>query len=433
MDSTYIRNKRKSIVFMLFLYMVINFADKAVLGIVSTFIMQDLNLSASEYGLIASSFFFFFFISGIVFGFLSNQFSTKWIIALLVFIWSVTQLPIVFWPSFWVLLICRILLGIGEGPAYPVAIHALYKWFPDQQRNRVTAIIAQGGPVGIVCAAPLLAWFTESYGWKNTFLCLSLIGAIWLIFWWSISKEGPLDQYAITTTDTSKPMVVSYKKLILNRSILGVAFLSFAAYWILALLLTWLPTYLILGFGVSLLNMSIWMAAIVLITIPMSLGGAAFSQYLFNKGYSTRYSRAVLVSVFVFLGGLCTFLAVTNGQGKLGIFFLLALGFAFPNLAFSLGPTIIAEIVPAQQRGALLAIVHSIATSAGVISPLVTGWMIDRASMPLAGYTQAYLLAASLLCIAGMLGYVLIQPAQTRQKIIANQKANSDIGHIPLP
>lgn len=61
MDSTYIRNKRKSIVFMLFLYMVINFADKAVLGIVSTFIMQDLNLSASEYGLIASSFFFLLF------------------------------------------------------------------------------------------------------------------------------------------------------------------------------------------------------------------------------------------------------------------------------------------------------------------------------------------------------------------------------------
>jgi len=131
--------------------------------------MQELNLSASEYGLIASGFFFCFFNSGIVFVFISNKYSSKWIIALLVLIWSVTQLPIVLWPSFGVILICRILLGIGEGPAYPIAIHALYKWFPDQQCNRVTTIIAQGGPVGIICATPLLAGITEYCGWKSTF------------------------------------------------------------------------------------------------------------------------------------------------------------------------------------------------------------------------------------------------------------------------
>jgi MFS family permease len=29
------------------------------------------------------------------------------------------------------LIACRIILGAGEGPAYPVALHATYKWFPD--------------------------------------------------------------------------------------------------------------------------------------------------------------------------------------------------------------------------------------------------------------------------------------------------------------
>lgn len=413
MYKEYTNHSRISVVVMLFIYMVINFADKAVLGIVSTFIMQDLNLSASEYGLIASSFFFFFFISGIAFGFLSNHYPTKWIIVLLVCIWSVTQLPIVLWPSFWVLLTCRLLLGIGEGPAYPVAIHALYKWFPDQQRNRVTALIAQGGPVGIVCAAPLLAWMTESYGWKSPFLCLSLAGVIWLIFWLFMGKEGPLDQFIPDQKVQAEPIYISYKKLILNRSIMGVAFLSFAAYWILTMLLTWLPAYLQLGFGINFLNMSMWVAVIVLMTIPMSLGGASLSQYLLNRGYNTRYSRAALVSLFVFLGGGCTFLAIGIGQGLFWTFLLLALGFAFPNLAFSLGPTLVAEIVPAPQRGALLAIVHAMATSAGVISPLVTGWMIDRATSPLQGYQEAYLLAAALLVIAGVIGFFMIQPAKT--------------------
>lgn len=413
-----LKKSNKSVVFMLFTYMVINFADKAVLGIVSTDLIRDLNLTASEYGLIASSFFFLFFISGIIFGFLSNKYPTKWIIVLLVFVWSIVQIPIILWPSFCVLVICRILLGIGEGPAYPIAIHALYKWFPDQKRNVVTMLISQGGPVGIICAAPILAWITSTYGWKSTFLFLSVIGIIWLIFWCFLGKEGPLVAQPEVSKNIQDTVHVSYKKLILNRTTLGVAFLSFSAYWILTLLLTWLPAYLKISFGIDALDMGMWVSAIVLITIPVSVGGAFFSQYLVNRRYNSRYSRALLVSTFITLGGVCTFLAVNYDYGMLAGFLLLALGFAFPNLVFSLGPAIIAEITPVQQRGALLAIVHAIATSAGIISPLVTGWLIDHAAVPLTGYIQAYLLSASLLCATGILGAFLITPSITKQKLL---------------
>ncbi|MCS3528231.1 MFS transporter [Acinetobacter johnsonii] len=420
MDVEIRKSSRKSVVFMLFLYMVINFADKAILGIVSTSLMQDLNLTASEYGFIASSFFFFFFISGIIFGFLSNHFTTKWIIAFLVFIWSITQLPIVWWPSFSVLLISRILLGIGEGPAYPVAIHALYKWFPDHQRNQVTMIIAQGGPIGIICAVPLLAWITEQYGWKSSFLCVSMMGIIWLFFWLNIGKEGPLDQDKLVAGSQSRTHNISYRKLILNRSVQGVAFLSFASYWILTMLITWVPSYLQLKFAMGLMDMSYMVVLIVLMMIPISFFGAYLSQYLLNKGYSTRLSRAVLVSLCVFLGGLFLFLAIFIEQNKILFLTCFALGFALPNLAFSLGPTIIAEIVPIQQRGALLAIVHAIATSAGVIAPLVTGWLIDNMSSPLSGYFYSFVCVASLLCITGLLGMSVIHPSRTKLKLEIN-------------
>lgn len=410
-------NKSKSMVYMLFMYMVINFADKAVLGIVSIFMMQELNLSASEYGLIASGFFFCFFISGIIFGFISNKYSSKWIIALLVLIWSVTQLPIVLWPSFGVILICRILLGIGEGPAYPIAIHALYKWFPDHQRNQVTTIIAQGGPTGIICATPLLAGITEYYGWKSTFLCLSFIGIIWLILWLYIGKEGNLDHPGMEVKTQIKDSYVSYKALILNHSIHGVIFLSFAAYWILTMLLTWFPAYLQKGFGMNISAMSFWMAAIVLIMVPISFIGSSISQYFLNRGYSSRYSRAALVSLFVFLGGVSIFLALEIAQNYIFSLFLFALGFAFPNLVFSLGPTIIAEIVPVQQRGALLAIVHSIATMAGIIAPLITGWLIDQSMNPVDGFILSFQLVAGLLCLAGLMGGIIIKPKFAQEKL----------------
>jgi MFS transporter, ACS family, D-galactonate transporter len=64
------------IVALLFLFMVINFADKAVIGIAAVPMMQELRLSPSQFGLIGSSFFLLFSVSAIVTGFVVNRVQT---------------------------------------------------------------------------------------------------------------------------------------------------------------------------------------------------------------------------------------------------------------------------------------------------------------------------------------------------------------------
>ena len=49
------------VVALLFLFMLINFADKAVIGIAAVPIMQGLQLSPRQFGLIGSSFYLLFF------------------------------------------------------------------------------------------------------------------------------------------------------------------------------------------------------------------------------------------------------------------------------------------------------------------------------------------------------------------------------------
>jgi ACS family D-galactonate transporter-like MFS transporter len=61
------------IVALLFLFMLINFADKAVIGIAAIPIMQELQLSPRQFGLIGSSFFLLFSVSAIVTGFVVNR------------------------------------------------------------------------------------------------------------------------------------------------------------------------------------------------------------------------------------------------------------------------------------------------------------------------------------------------------------------------
>ena len=68
---------------MLFIYMVINFADKLVLQIAATPIRAELQLTPQEYGSIASYFFLCLTTSGLLVGFLANRMQTKLLILLM--------------------------------------------------------------------------------------------------------------------------------------------------------------------------------------------------------------------------------------------------------------------------------------------------------------------------------------------------------------
>ena len=98
---------------LLFLYMVVNFADKIVVGLAGVPIMADLKLTPQQFGFLGSAFFFLFSIAAIVVGFIVNKVETRWVLLVLGVIWAVVQFPMYWEVSFTTLLICRIILGAG--------------------------------------------------------------------------------------------------------------------------------------------------------------------------------------------------------------------------------------------------------------------------------------------------------------------------------
>ena len=174
--------------------MLVNFADKIVVGLAGAPIMDELKLSPEQFGLLGSSFFFLFSISAIVVGFIVNRIDTRWVLLAMAVIWSVAQFPMVGTVSFTTLLICRIILGAGEGPAFSVAAHAIYKWFPDEKRTLPTAILSQGSAFGVILAVPALNWIIVNHSWHYAFGALGVVGLMWVVAWLVMGKEGPLVQ-----------------------------------------------------------------------------------------------------------------------------------------------------------------------------------------------------------------------------------------------
>ena len=165
------------ITFLLFLFMVVNFADKIVVGLAGVPIMTELDLNAEQFGLLGSSFFLLFSIAAIVVGFVVNRVPTRWVLLVLALIWALAQFPMVGTIGFTTLLVCRIILGAGEGPAASVAVHAVYKWFPDEKRAMPTAILSQGSAFGVILAVPALNWVIVNHGWHYAFGALGQFNA----------------------------------------------------------------------------------------------------------------------------------------------------------------------------------------------------------------------------------------------------------------
>jgi MFS family permease len=400
-------------VVMVFLFMLINFADKAVIGLSSTSIIKELGLSHAQFGALGSAFFILFPISGVVVGFLSNRISTKAIMLTMSIVWAITLLPMAGTVTFSMLLASRIVLGAAEGPAFPIAIHAVYKWFGDARRAVPSSVVACGAAFGTGVVAPVLTWIIVHYGWHSAFMVLSVVGLCWAVMWLALAKDGPLDRRPADSAGATPR--IPYSRLLLSRTALGVFLAGFAAYWIIALNIVWLANYLIRGLHLTPSDAA-WIvllpSVVQMILAPIC---AFISQSMTKAGYSSRYSRGLFGCACVVIAGVAMACLPLMPMGPLKIA-LIGLSFSIGSVIFTLGSTLIGEISPPTQRGALLGITNSIHTTAGLIAPVVMGIIVDVGTDPAAGFRTGYTYAGLLVASLGSIAACLIDPAADRRR-----------------
>ena len=108
-----------TIAFLLAFMMLVNFLDKVVIGLVAVPMTEELGLSPTEFGLIGGALRWLFAASAVVGGFLANRRPTRTLLLGMGLFWALIQLPMLLASSLWMIVACRVLLGIGEGPASP--------------------------------------------------------------------------------------------------------------------------------------------------------------------------------------------------------------------------------------------------------------------------------------------------------------------------
>ena len=402
------------VIALLFLFMAINFADKAVIGIAAVPMMHELRLTPRQFGLIGSSFYLLFSLSAIVTGFVVNRVQTRWALLIMGLLWALTQFPMLANVGFATVVACRIALGAGEGPAAPVALHSAYKWFPNELRTLPTAIIVQGGGIGIMAALPLLNWVIVNYSWHWAFGVLGVAGLAWTGAWLALGREGSIAAPA-TRAETRMSERVSYGQLLLSPTILACWCANFGAYWGLSLALSWQGAFLIKGLGLTQQSIGLLGALPPGVGAVLVIAAGWYSQRLLSRGVSSRVARGLFGGACVALGGaaLAIMPYVPSVPLKIG---LTTIGVALPSVIYVISNTVVSEVTPVAQRGALLAIGTAVSTSAGLLAPYVMGSVIEGAATPLQGFDTGFMICGVIMLIGGAIGMALIRPEREARR-----------------
>jgi ACS family D-galactonate transporter-like MFS transporter len=398
---------------MVFVFVLVNYADKAVIGLSSVAIMHDLGLTNVQFGSLGSAFFLLFSVSGIAGGFLADRVRTKSLMSAMAVVWACALVPMIWVSSFTTLFVSRIVLGAAEGPAFPVALHAVYKWFPDRKRALPTSVVASGAAFGTGVIAPLITWIIVHHGWHAAFGVLGVAGLVWTALWSCFTQEGSIDGIEARPGATETP--VPYRTLLLSRTALGVYVAGFGAYWLIALNITWLANYLVKAMHVTPSNTA-WIVGLPsVMQMILAPSFALVSQFLRSRAFSSRISRGMLGASCVAVAGACMIAMAVTPFGWFKVC-LIGLCYSIGSVIFTLGSTLIGEISPTPQRGGMLGITNSIQTLAGLCAPFVMGRMIDAGGNAEMGFRTGYVEAGSLVVACGILAAILIDPEADRRR-----------------
>lgn len=156
---------------------VMNFVDRQLLGSFANFIVPDLGLTNTEFGLLTGLFFIVFYSAmGLFMGALADMVNRTRLIAAGLALWSALTALSGAARGFWTLAAPRMLIGVGESIMTPTSMSLLSDRFPASKLGFASGFYYMGVPIGVGVSLLIAGYLGPAIGWRNCFYLLGGIG-----------------------------------------------------------------------------------------------------------------------------------------------------------------------------------------------------------------------------------------------------------------
>ncbi|OWK39681.1 MFS transporter [Fimbriiglobus ruber] len=183
---------RWGVVWLMFLATLINYSDRLALNNTQRYFLPefepDPDLRNEVYANINFAFGLSFGLFQIAAGFLIDRFSLRYLYLGAILIWSAAGVMTGFVPKEAVaaLIVCRVVLGVGEAFNWPCAVACIRRVIPRESRGLANGIFHSGASIGAILTPLLVLALVDTstgVGWRTVFIVVGAVGALWAVLW----------------------------------------------------------------------------------------------------------------------------------------------------------------------------------------------------------------------------------------------------------
>jgi MFS family permease len=212
------RTKSYSILGFLTLLNTLNFIDRQLLSSFSNYIVPDLGLTNTQYGILSGlAFIIFYSIMGVIMGAIADRVHRPKFMAFGVVLWSLLTAVSGMAKNFWMLFLPRIFIGIGESVLTPTSLSFLSEHFPRKNMGFVAGFYYLAVPLGVTLSFYIAGFLGPVWGWRNCFYALGVLGfflaALMLLFKETPKREDAIKNKTIKHVITKKIFLESIREL----------------------------------------------------------------------------------------------------------------------------------------------------------------------------------------------------------------------------
>ena len=378
-------------------------ADRALFGLLTIPIQDDLKLTDVQIGWINTTLSWTLAAMTVVAGFLGDRFSRKWIITCSLISWSLMTVCMGFIGGFVGALFFRsIATGVGES-FYAPSAYALIAVHHTKTRSLALSIHQAALYIGLMVSGLIVAWALGFLGsWRHVFVAFGAAGALLGVFFiWGL-RDGDGGQPASRPAAPSarEPLAAGLRAYFCNPSALCATAGFVAIVFVNNAYLFWAPKFAAQKFAldVGLAGKGVMLWHHLLAFGAILLGGVVPDRFVarmprFRLGFQIL-ALVLGAPMLVWIGLAPSFTAMLVAAAAYGVF----RGFFEVNTHASLF-----DVIAPKYRSTAVGLLNMIAFFFGGLSGVVMGWLSQKWGVRGFGFGFGLVAACYVLAAARML------------------------------
>ena len=336
---------------LLLLATMINYMDRQTLANVAVRVTTEFGLNQEQYGDLEFAFGWAFAAGSLLFGFLVDRVSVRWLYPSALLGWSAAGFATGLARSYEELLVCRTALGVFEAGHWPCALATIQRLLSRADRTMGNSVLQSGASFGAI-VTPLIVvgiihWTDPGEAarfahfalggppavaatgpapsvWQLPFLAVGAVGTLWVIGWLCLIRGGDLAKPAPTDAAVAAPPTWSF---VFDRRFVALLVMVTALNTSWQIIRAWLPKFLQQGRGYEESTALFFNSAYYIATDVGCLTAGAMTLVLARRGFGVHRSRVVVFAVCACLTALTGVVAMMPpGWPMLGVLLVIAAG-----------------------------------------------------------------------------------------------------------